>query len=94
MGELKPCGTPAAWRRHKRHGEEPCAACREAHSAEVAKYKRRGPVGPRELLPCGTEAAARRHRRRGEPLCFPCRVAHANYVRPYMQASRARKRAA
>nr|WP_211579473.1 hypothetical protein [Mobiluncus mulieris] len=34
--ELKPCGTPAAYRRHKRHHEPPCEACREA----VAKYKR------------------------------------------------------
>ena len=25
--ELKPCGTPAAYRRHLRNDEEPCAAC-------------------------------------------------------------------
>lgn len=34
--ELKPCGTPAAYRRHLRNHEPPCEACREA----AAKYKR------------------------------------------------------
>lgn len=28
--ELQPCGTPAAYRRHLRHGEDPCAACEQA----------------------------------------------------------------
>lgn len=27
---LRPCGTAAAYRRHVRRGEEPCAACRAA----------------------------------------------------------------
>lgn len=26
----QPCGTAAAYRRHRRHGEEPCTACRDA----------------------------------------------------------------
>lgn len=34
--KLKPHGTPAAYRRHLRHGEKPCEACRLA----VAEYKR------------------------------------------------------
>jgi hypothetical protein len=29
----QPCGTYAAFQRHKRHGEEPCVACREAYNA-------------------------------------------------------------
>jgi hypothetical protein len=29
-GLLKPCGTPAAYRRHYRRGELPCPACRGA----------------------------------------------------------------
>lgn len=28
---MAPCGTPAAYRRHLRNGEEACAACRAAH---------------------------------------------------------------
>ncbi len=29
---MKPCGTYAAWRRHKRSGEKPCAPCQVARS--------------------------------------------------------------
>jgi hypothetical protein len=28
----QPCGTPAAYRRHLRHGERPCLSCRQAES--------------------------------------------------------------
>lgn len=28
--DLRPCGTTAAYRRHQRHGEKPCAACKQA----------------------------------------------------------------
>lgn len=31
--ELKPCGTPAAYRRHLRHGEAACQACLDAEAA-------------------------------------------------------------
>ena len=31
---VRPCGTLAAHRRHVRHGEAPCAACRAAYNAE------------------------------------------------------------
>lgn len=39
---LQPCGTLAAARRHQRHGEDPCAPCKEA-LAEHARnqYKKR-----------------------------------------------------
>ena len=30
MNQLKPCGTEAAYYRHRRAGEEPCDECREA----------------------------------------------------------------
>jgi hypothetical protein len=30
---LQPCGTEAAYRRHKRYGEEPCGICFDAHNA-------------------------------------------------------------
>jgi hypothetical protein len=32
--DLRPCGTRAAYQRHRRWGEEPCDACREANHAE------------------------------------------------------------
>lgn len=38
---LKPCGTPAAYRRHKDHGEEPCDVCIEGMREEW----RRGRLG-------------------------------------------------
>jgi hypothetical protein len=30
--ELKPCGTPAAYRRHLRNDEDPCDDCKQAHA--------------------------------------------------------------
>lgn len=39
--DVKPCGTNAAYRRHKRHGEKPCESCRQAHHRYNADAKRR-----------------------------------------------------
>lgn len=39
--KLKPHGTYAAFVRHKRAGEEPCAACREASRKNAAAYRDR-----------------------------------------------------
>lgn len=39
--ELKPCGTNAAYARHKRAGEYPCTACLEAHSEDQKRWKAR-----------------------------------------------------
>lgn len=40
--ELRPCGTEAAYRRHKRNGDDKCDACRDAHAAyEREQYERR-----------------------------------------------------
>lgn len=38
--ELQPCGTQAAYFRHRRNGEVPCAACVRAHSDYNAAWKR------------------------------------------------------
>lgn len=76
---LKPCGTPAAYRRHIRHGEEACAACLKAHSVDVLAFQRRGPAAPRELMPCGSDGGYHRHKRRKEPACVPCLKAHVRY---------------
>ena len=37
--ELAPCGTRAAYRRHLRNYEKPCAACAEAAAEYVRKLR-------------------------------------------------------
>ena len=34
-----PCGTPAAYRRHLRHKEDPCTACKKAKRDEVREQR-------------------------------------------------------
>lgn len=36
---LKPCGTNAAYQRHRRNGEYPCTPCLEAHAQNVREAK-------------------------------------------------------
>lgn len=38
--QLKPCGTEAAYQRHRRRGEEPCEPCKQA--AREVRYPRSG----------------------------------------------------
>ena len=38
--ELKPCGTNAAYQRHRRRGEYPCPLCLAAHAENVKNYKK------------------------------------------------------
>lgn len=40
----EPCGTVSAYKRHRRHGEQPCKPCREAWAAKQREYyaKRHG----------------------------------------------------
>lgn len=68
--KLRPCGTEAAYRRHRYNGEVPCDECRTAHT----NYLRDGPpkLPPLERDPCGTPGAYRRHLRRGEVTCRAC----------------------
>ena len=35
------CGTPAAYKRHRNRSEQPCTACKAAHTAAGRAYKRR-----------------------------------------------------
>lgn len=46
--ELKPCGTPAAYNRHRAHGEEACEDCKRA----MADYRaaKRGNPKPQETM--------------------------------------------
>lgn len=43
---LQPCGTPAAYRRHRKLGEDACAACRAAYNERCLRLRREriGPV--------------------------------------------------
>jgi hypothetical protein len=38
---LKPCGTNAAYQRHRRNNEYPCPPCLAAHAANVSEAKER-----------------------------------------------------
>lgn len=39
MRSLRPCGTPAAYRRHLRASEAPCGACAEANRVERSERR-------------------------------------------------------
>lgn len=85
--ELQPCGTVAAYQRHRVRGEQACAACLEAW--RMYQIRRRG--GYKELpppQPCGTVAAYVRHRNRGEDACQACLQAWAAYKREYRAKGR------
>lgn len=49
--ELRPCGTVAAYRRHKYHGEEPCVVCRAAYLADQARLYRQRKARRAEQTP-------------------------------------------
>lgn len=69
--QLKPCGTDAAYQRHRRNGEYPCTACLEAHAAGVKRSKTKSTKW------CGSVYGWRLHRRRNEIPCSQCRAALA-----------------
>jgi hypothetical protein len=48
--ELKPCGTIAAYQRHRRHGEDPCEPCREANRAHSGPATRARNAAVRRLI--------------------------------------------
>jgi acyl-CoA reductase-like NAD-dependent aldehyde dehydrogenase len=60
---VQPCGTEAAFKRHKRHGEKIDAACRAAHAKELKKLR-----AEREARVQATEALINRHRREFDAL--------------------------
>lgn len=74
---LRPCGTLAAYNRHRSHGETPCDACSEAARAWRRAYRKAKGQSRPTVQPCGTPAAYRRHRKRGEEACEPCKAAEA-----------------
>lgn len=54
---LKPHGTYAAFMRHKRAGEEPCPACREASRKNAAAYRARKKAAEAEKVREATRRA-------------------------------------
>lgn len=80
---LAPCGTEAAYRRHLRWKETPCASCRAEHARLQAVHRAAPRKPPRQLVPCGNVAAYRRHLRWGEQPCRACMDANAAEMRAW-----------
>ena len=75
---LKPCGTEAAYYRHRYNNEQPCQACVEGRKQAVRDRNGMRPFRPAR---CGTLSGRQRHLSRGEPVCRACNDAQAEYMR-------------
>ncbi len=92
LTELQPCGTNAAYRRHRYYGEQACRECLNATTVyEVARHRRLG-IGPRYVAQCGTHSGYTKHIRNGETACLPCRKAHVVAVIESRDKMRRKKR--
>ncbi len=76
MTEPKPCGTDAAYQRHRWLGEPPCTECRTAHSSDERQRTRKHGVTERVYADCGTHGGWYRHLYADNDPCQPCREAH------------------
>lgn len=81
-------GTYAGYSAHRRRGEEPCAACKEAKCLHQRAYYQKIASGEHTPAncshpPCGTRAGYLSHRRRNESPCDLCRAANAAHSRTY-----------
>lgn len=45
------CNTRAGWLRHRKAGEQPCQASKDANAAYSRAYRRKSGLGPRTLIP-------------------------------------------
>ena len=86
MNEPKPCGTRAAYYRHRRHGEVPCEACVRGNTAAKRKPAKPTP-SRRKPIKHGTPAGYKQHLYRGEIACDDCLTAERDRNRAY-QATR------
>ncbi|WP_228988624.1 WhiB family transcriptional regulator [Streptomyces sp. DH8] len=75
---LAPCGTDAAYERHRRDGEQPCDPCRRAHNKRNAQLRAEARHRGAAATECGTRGGYQKHRRNGEAACGPCRQANAD----------------
>lgn len=91
---LKPCGTNAAYVRHRARGEQPCDECTTARREYVASQRRTDPEARRKpRAKCGTYSGAVRHYRLKEKLCEPCAQARRDYLNRHRQELREREAA-
>ncbi|AHB31649.1 transcriptional regulator WhiB-like [Arthrobacter phage vB_ArS-ArV2] len=99
-GNVQPCGTPAAARRHYLRGEKPCRLCRDAERSRTNKagLKRRqtNESFQKSFTPekCGTNSGHQRHIYYGNTPCEECKVAHRAYQRKQRADLKARKTSA
>lgn len=77
--DLKPHGTPGAYQRHIKAGENACDACLAAR-ATYTRDRRAGLVPKREPARCGTLRGYEAHRYRREKACRACLDAYAAYT--------------
>jgi hypothetical protein len=75
-----PCGTNAAYTRHKRAGEPACKACLAAHTAYTIAYERAHRITTPPKA-CGTYGGYKRHNRAKTLPCQPCLEANRAYQR-------------
>lgn len=78
---VAPCGTPAAYRRHRRRGEEPCDECKAAVAEDERSRYRAQPKGTDRApappdCPNPSPGGVARHRRAGELPCSACLSAY------------------
>jgi WhiB family redox-sensing transcriptional regulator len=89
---LQPCGTRAAYIRHRANDEHPCDDCQRAnvdyHAARAGRAPQPGRTG-RTALPeeHGTARGYRQHRRTGTATCAACRAAWTAYCAGEREAS-------
>lgn len=78
---LAPHGTIAAYWRHLRNKDKPCAPCRQANAEAKRGQKATATSAPgrRKPIAHGTLAGYQQHRYRQEPACADCRRASAEY---------------
>lgn len=69
----------AAFVRHRRNGETPCDACREARRIDGTNRKRAKGSKPRQQPACGTDGGYQRHHRENTTPCERCIQAHRDY---------------
>ncbi len=74
--KLQPCGTDAAYQRHRWRDETPCVECQTAHSTDERRRTHRHGTEERFSAGCGTHGGWYRHLYAGEEPCQTCRDAH------------------
>lgn len=83
---LQPCGTNAAYQRHRMRGETPCDPCRAGHAKWVRERNWAAGQTPRPPRECGSMAGFAHHKLVEEPVCEPCRLARVEYDRDRRRA--------